>query len=105
MRTLLLIITLSSFTCVGIRADDGYRLWLKYDLIQSKQKRDEYNSIIKAFVVVGNSATLQLSRQELQLGISGLLGLKTSETSQINPGTILVITARDASRYPELDLT
>ncbi|QDK82790.1 alpha-glucuronidase [Spirosoma sp. KCTC 42546] len=64
---LLLISTLSY-------GDDGYRLWLKYDLIKDVAKREEYARSFQFIAVSNQSPILMNAAQELQLGLQGLLG-------------------------------
>ena len=40
---------------VSLKADDGYRLWLKYDLISNQQKLNEYKELVKALMIEGES--------------------------------------------------
>lgn len=55
-------------------ADDGYRLWLKYDLIKDAAKREEYARSIQFIAVSNQSPIVMTAAQELQLGLQGLLG-------------------------------
>jgi alpha-glucuronidase len=55
-------------------ADDGYKLWLKYDKVSDEARLEEYRHMIQALVVPGNSATSQVISAELHRGLSGLLG-------------------------------
>ncbi|QDA62511.1 alpha-glucuronidase family glycosyl hydrolase [Hymenobacter jejuensis] len=55
-------------------ADDGYRLWLKYDLIQDAAQRKAYLNAAKFIAVSGNGPVLQSAARELQQGLKGLLG-------------------------------
>ncbi|GAB3776952.1 alpha-glucuronidase family glycosyl hydrolase [Spirosoma horti] len=64
---LLLISTLSF-------ADDGYRLWLKYDLIKDVAQRNAYARSAQFIAVNGTSPVLTSAAQELQSGLQGLLG-------------------------------
>jgi len=56
------------------QADDGYRLWLKYDLIKDTAKRADYARMIKFIVVSNQSPILKSAAEELQMGLQGLLG-------------------------------
>ncbi len=53
-------------------ADDGYRFWLKYDLISDVRILKEYKNLIHASLVKGESATIQAAMTELQNGLNGL---------------------------------
>ena len=61
----------SLFAATTVKADDGYRLWLRYDPLPSS---NPYRSRIKSISVQGNSATFDVIRSELGQGCSGLLG-------------------------------
>ncbi|WP_324670645.1 alpha-glucuronidase family glycosyl hydrolase [Hymenobacter sp. GOD-10R] len=60
-------------------ADDGYRLWLKYDLIQDAAQRKAYQQATQFIAIEGaSSPVLQSAVKELQLGLKGLLGQPVS---------------------------
>lgn len=59
--------------CTSATADDGYRLWLRYDQLP-KQSLERYRRQIKSIAVQGTSPTFDAIRRELSLGCSGLLG-------------------------------
>jgi alpha-glucuronidase len=56
------------------KPEDGYRLWLRYDLITDKKILEEYNTSIKGFLIQGESPTFKAASSELQSGLNGLLG-------------------------------
>jgi mannonate dehydratase len=97
-RTLQLL-SLFLFTLFALpsKADDGYRLWLKYDLIKEEQQRKTYASVINSVTSEGlNSPVIQAATDELLLGLKGLLGKPVSlqKTSALSAGIIL---KKDAS--------
>ncbi len=55
----------------AVKADDGYRLWLRYDKVPSA---DKYRDRIQSIAVHGKSATFDAIRRELSVGCAGLLG-------------------------------
>ncbi|GAB3709648.1 alpha-glucuronidase family glycosyl hydrolase [Spirosoma flavus] len=55
-------------------ADDGYRLWLKYNQISDAGKRNTYVQSAQFIAVSGKSSVLQTAANELQIGLQGLLG-------------------------------
>lgn len=59
--------------CTSVAADDGYRLWLRYDQLPSRTL-NVYKQQIKSIAVQGTSPTFDAIRRELSLGCSGLLG-------------------------------
>ncbi|MCB0640224.1 MAG: alpha-glucuronidase, partial [Phaeodactylibacter sp.] len=68
-RLVLLLLCCSSF----LSAEDGYRLWLRYDRIGDPVLLREYREAVQGYTVLGDSETLQAAQQELNLGLSGLL--------------------------------
>lgn len=57
------------------RADDGYRLWLKYDLVANAGQRAQYQAAAQFIASNGSDAVLKTAATELQRGLQGLLGL------------------------------
>ncbi|WP_288425009.1 alpha-glucuronidase family glycosyl hydrolase [uncultured Spirosoma sp.] len=55
-------------------ADDGYRLWLKYDRLADATVRSGYARSTQFIAVSGSSPVLTAATSELQLGLQGLLG-------------------------------
>ena len=86
---LLLTVLLLTILC---HAEDGYRLWLRYDKIQDNSLLQQYRSQISCILFYGNSSTLNAAKNELKTGLHGLLDKNiTAATSAIN-GTIIVFT-------------
>ncbi len=56
-----------------VRADDGYRLWLRYERLPSRLV-SSYRQQIKTISVRGASPTFDAIRRELSVGCAGLLG-------------------------------
>ncbi len=59
-------------TAIIVRAEDGYRLWLRYNSLSTETARI-YRSSIKTLVFSGNSETINAARNELETGLNGLL--------------------------------
>lgn len=57
-----------------IWADDGYRLWLKFDLIEDEYSRTNYLEQITFIQLEGQSTILETAQKELSKGLNGLLG-------------------------------
>jgi alpha-glucuronidase len=64
-----LFVFFCGITCA--KADDGYRLWLRYEKLPSA---DTYRQSIRSIAVQGKSATFDVIRRELSFGCAGLLG-------------------------------
>lgn len=60
------------------RAEDGYRLWLRYDLVADTSLRESYvqalGQVVLATPAGADSATLAAARTELSAGLRGLIG-------------------------------
>ena len=68
---LFLLIVAAAHRCV---ADDGYRLWLKYDLLSNAAARTTARQAAQFIVAEGASPVLKTAAAELQRGLQGLLG-------------------------------
>lgn len=64
---------------IAIRAEDGYRLWLRYDRIADDAQRTAYAAALGHVVLATpagtDSPTIAAARDELMTGLSGLLGI------------------------------
>jgi alpha-glucuronidase len=107
----LMLLTLF-FTIQRAFADDGYRLWLKYDLISNVQTRENYARLAKSIVTNGNGLSLKTASTELKNGLQGLLGkqipvlssspsvgniilqVSTSQTSSLNEEGYTIFTEK-----------
>lgn len=72
MKKLLLV----AVCCIAISycyAEDGYRLWLRYDKISNATIRQHYFQRLGSIHLPGNSATITLVKKELTTALSGLL--------------------------------
>lgn len=83
----------------GVFADDGYRLWLRYDKISNNSLLNKYKQQITAPAIIGNSATINAARVELENGIRGLLSSNYKVNNTISSKTTLII-----GRAIELDI-
>lgn len=72
-------------------ADDGARLWLKYDLIKEVKQRESYARLSQFIAVNSEHPTLKAASAELQTGLQGLLGKKVAlvKTATSAGGVIL----------------
>ncbi len=66
------------------KADDGYRLWLKYDLLQDASKRAYYSKSINNIYAYQENPTILAAIEELQMGLKGLLGKNISIVRSID---------------------
>src|SRR5690606_18018052 len=91
------------------KADDEYDLWLRYEQIQDEQYRNTCKGALNTISILGHSPTIEVARQELERGLSGLLDMpiKTSSSLPPAPARVIVTTIKDlpgefASHLPEL---
>ena len=72
-------------------AEDGYRLWLRYDALPAAAVA-AYRSHITSLVVDGKSPTFEIISDELSDGLTGLLGKSISRAEKVDrDGTVLVV--------------
>ncbi len=72
-------------------AREGYKLWLRYERVSNLQRLREYRESISAFLVEGNSPTMNAAKHELRLGLRSMLGEGISETDKLNRSGVLVV--------------
>ncbi len=82
---ILILISLFGFICTTSLADDGYRLWLRYDPIDNAQLQKAYSQTLSSISFPGNTPTLTKARKELK---AALLGLLNKEVPQRDLTTI-----------------
>ena len=66
------------------RAEDGYRLWLRYDKIDDASLLAKYRKLLPTVSVAGKSATIAVIKKEISNGLKGLLQTDISFTGN-NP--------------------
>jgi alpha-glucuronidase len=74
------------------KAEDGYRLWLRYDKIKSTTILQKYRTQINSYYFQGSSPTLSKAKEELSNGLSGLLNKKISPTINSSTASIVIST-------------
>jgi len=85
-------------------ADDGYRLWLSYRLIEDASLAKNYKATLQTLVVEKNSPTLTIAQKELEQAVAGLLGTKLTPGKSPGPGTILLGTPKNSPLIAALQL-
>ncbi|OIN58231.1 alpha-glucuronidase [Arsenicibacter rosenii] len=88
---------------VAANADDGYRLWLKYDLIKDAGLRTAYASQAGFIQVTGRSGILASAAGELQAGLQGLLGKPVPVVSSGSKTGGIVLTVSQAVALPNAE--
>ena len=81
-------------------SDDGYRLWLKYNLIKDAAKRQAYTRSAQFIGLTGSGPMLKSAANELSVGLQGLLGKSVPVINSIGSRTggivLRVVTSPDA---------
>jgi alpha-glucuronidase len=97
--------TLSILLLAGsLQAEDGSRLWLRYDKISDGKLLAEYSRQVAGIVITGNSPTRNAIRDELQNGLSGLLGHKIlTATKADGEGAVVVDISTNSPWQSELN--
>jgi alpha-glucuronidase len=85
-----LLFALLFLASASAKAEDGYRLWLRYDALPERALR-LYRPLVNSIVVQGKSATLDAARAELVEGCTGLLGRSIPSTDRIERDGALVV--------------
>lgn len=69
-----LLLLLSTLAQTQTPPDDGYRLWLKYNLIQDAARGATYTKANQFIVLDRQHPVLQAAADELKMGLTGLMG-------------------------------
>lgn len=86
-------------------SDDGYRLWLRYELIADASILAAYRANFARIVFEGRSDTLDAAERELARGLSGLLGQSVERGDAVQgPGAILAGTPRKSPSIAAMGL-
>jgi alpha-glucuronidase len=86
------------------KAEDGYRLWLRYDPLPASNVTS-YRVRIRSIMVPGDSRTIAAARTELRNGCIGLLAAEVASANKIeNDGVILLGTPQTITEIASLHL-
>ncbi|MBN1407647.1 MAG: hypothetical protein JW956_07660 [Calditrichaceae bacterium] len=100
---LFLALLILLFTFNVLTADDGYRLWLKYDKIHDVQKLETYQSVLQGILVTGDSLTGAIIQNELENGLNGLLDKKVPIIRDIQDNCIIAGTIENIRSMVNID--
>ncbi|WP_207429168.1 alpha-glucuronidase family glycosyl hydrolase [Pedobacter sp. SYSU D00535] len=98
MKKLTLSLLLFVLLCPWLQAEDGYRLWLRYDKVQDEQQLKTYRSQVRELIFPATSQTAMAAREELKEGLSGLLGFTLPEKSSVTQDGALLVGTPTSSR-------
>jgi alpha-glucuronidase len=103
-KVILLLFVLLTF-CTTALAEDGYRLWLRYDLIDNEEMLSEYRELISAIMIEENSPAALVAKTELLNGLAGLLGKEIPVTGEIKDGVVLAGTPTKSKEIASYDIS
>ena len=106
MKTFLriLISALFIFNLTALNAEDGYRLWLRYDLVDNPVVLGQYRKAVTGYMTDGNSATATAVKNELQMALKGLLGSQVPLVTEVRKGTLVAGTPESSKLIASLKL-
>ncbi|HEV8284158.1 MAG TPA: alpha-glucuronidase family glycosyl hydrolase [Chitinophagaceae bacterium] len=73
-----------------VNAEDGYRLWLRYDKIDNTSLLQQYRTNITGIQFITSSPILAVAKEELLKGLQGLLGKKIEDQKSITDKCVVV---------------
>jgi len=93
-----MVLAVSLLTAGQTKAENGYRLWLRHDLLPSRIVA-VYRPLVKSIVVSGNSASLDAARAELVNGCLGLLGSSVPVVDEVRSDGAIVVGTPQSSPF------
>jgi alpha-glucuronidase len=78
-------------------AEDGYRLWLRYDKIDNATLLQQYRNSLTGIQFTASTPTLKIAKEELLNGLEGLLRKKFTEQKTVSEKNIVVGTPSTSS--------
>lgn len=93
MRKLCLLLLLLS-CMASLRAEDGYRLWLRYERINDAALLQAYRNSLTAIYLPGASPAIQAAQQELLIALPALLNKKIPLLTQAQGASLAAGTAQ-----------
>ncbi|WP_114792643.1 alpha-glucuronidase family glycosyl hydrolase [Niabella yanshanensis] len=85
------------FSCIIVKGNDGYKLWLEYQKVSAPRLVRQYNEAISGIVVKSQSATLKIAESELRLALERMLDKKISPLNIAAHNAILLGTPESSA--------
>jgi alpha-glucuronidase len=79
-------------------AEDGYRLWLRYEPVTDKRMLKDYRVLVTSVVIPGDSPSMRAAKQELNAGLGGILGREVQFMDRIQMSGALVVGTPQTSK-------
>lgn len=86
-------------------AEDGYRMWLRYDVVADDAQRKAYRKQLHQLVLDSESPTLNIAAEELRRGLGGLLGAPLTQSDSLaRRGSLVLGTPENSALISSLGL-
>jgi alpha-glucuronidase len=100
----ILFFIFSFFLMYNAEAEDGYKLWLRYQKINNSQLLQQFRTNFSTIRVLGTSVTTMAAKQELIKGLEGLLDKKISEVKTNESVFVTVVNSEVKNAVSSEDL-
>jgi alpha-glucuronidase len=104
MKRLFVLLLLTIFSINHLYAEDGYRLWLRYEKISNKKLLNNYTKSISGYYFEGTSPTLISAKEELVNGLTAMLGKSPTSFNNIQSNAIIAANYNNSTVLKELNL-
>ena len=98
MKKIFLILIIPFLFTFNTHAEDGYRLWLRYDLISNAQILNAYRSNINGIISNDTSATSRIAFAELNEDLKSMLGKSIKKYSDVNADGLIILGTNQNSK-------
>ncbi len=79
-----------------VSGENGYDLWLRYQVVSDTELLRDYRKMSSAIIFPANSERLDVAKDELRRGLSGLLDIEVSEISNIQNNVLIIGTVKSS---------
>ena len=104
MKRNLCALVLLLLLCSQSYGESGYRLWLRYDQINDATLLESYRATLKHLVFPGKSDLMISAKQELRMGLQGLLGQEIAAAANAGEGALIIGTPASSKAIAALPL-
>lgn len=101
MRFVLLVLAIA-ICSFSVSAENGYRLWLRYDKIDNANLLKSYRYKISSVIFPGHNASFQAAQRELSIGLKGLLDKEIAFKNSLNAGAVICGTPESSAYIQSL---
>lgn len=105
-RNFILLVFVFALTSIHVAiAEDGYRLWLRYDKVMDENTFSTYRQLIDQVTIQGGSPTLNIIKEELDLALQGLLNKPVKFTTEVSANGLVIGTPNNSPLINSLNLS